>query len=431
MLLMKFEWNPRYTTIFLYALMFVVCCVACVFLFVRFDAVAEMVSKIITVSKPLIYAIAIAYILWPILRKFETRVYNRLEKDRPRRKLVRTLSLISTYIIFLLAVSLFFSMVIPQITESIFTLKDKMGGYVSAVQSWINHLIDDDSIFGSIFSSEFFSEQIGKLSDLLTRLFGWIYSNSDKIIGYVTNFASSFATELKNILFGIVFAIYFLLFKENLLAQIKKFFSALLPENVYHTALHYVKITDRTFGGFISGKLLDSLIIGILCFLLMTIFRMPFAPLISLIVGITNVIPFFGPFIGAIPSAIIIFIANPSTTIWFILLILALQQLDGHLIGPKILGDFVGLNPLWIIVSITIMGSLFGVFGMFFGVPTFAVFYMIVKDLTERRLKRKGMAEETCAYYVDHTYQEIVETQKKELPKKTLLQRLRERIRKK
>ena len=147
----------------------------------------------------------------------------------------------------------------------------------------------------------------------------------------------------------------------------------------------------------------------------MKIFRMPYAPLISMIVGITNVIPFFGPLIGAIPSAFFILIAEPKMTLWFILLVVLLQQLDGNVIGPKILGDFVGLNPLWIIVSITIMGGFFGVFGMFFGVPTFAVIYAVIKELTEKRLVKIGKPPETENYYQDPAYEEIVNPKRHEL----------------
>ncbi|MBR5679862.1 MAG: AI-2E family transporter, partial [Clostridia bacterium] len=148
----------------------------------------------------------------------------------------------------------------------------------------------------------------------------------------------------------------------------------------------------------------------------------PYASLISLIIGVTNMIPFFGPFIGAIPSAFFIFIAAPKMTLWFILMVVLLQQLDGNVIGPKILGDFVGLNSLWIIISITVMGGFFNVFGMFFGVPTFAVIYAVVKELTERKLESNGLPRPTEEYYQDITYEEIVKPQRRELPFKNTVE---------
>lgn len=424
---MKIEWNKRYTTVAVQIAAVILFTVICIFLFLRIETVRNFFILALNAAKPLIYAAAIAYILWPLLTFFENKVFGKLEKKRPRKRLVRILSLIVTYIIFLAILSLFFGTVIPQISDSIITLKDKiMGGYLTAAQTWIETQLAENPIL----SSDFFTEQLEQLSEYVSDFIDWIYNNINNIVSSVTSFAASFATEIKNILLGVIFAIYFLLFKENLLAQITKFFRALLSERAYSRAEHYVKVTDRTFGGFINGKLLDSLIIGILCFVIMSIFRMPYAPLISMIVGITNVIPFFGPFIGAIPSTFIVLIADPSMTLWFILLVFLLQQLDGNIIGPKILGDFVGLNALWVIISITVMGGLFGVFGMFLGVPTFAVIYYIVKELTEKKLDAKGMPVETADYYKAEDYREITEHKPKDESKR-LFNRIRAKLRKK
>jgi len=264
------------------------------------------------------------------------------------------------------------------------------------------------------------------INQLINSVVAWLYDNLKLVFSNITSYAASFATEMKNILLGIVFSVYFLLFKEHLLAQIKKFFMAFFPDHIYQKLAHYAVVTDHTFGGFISGKIFDSLIIGLLCFILMTIFRMPYAPLISMIVGITNIIPFFGPFIGAIPSAFIILVADPGMTIWFILMIFALQQLDGNVIGPKILGDFIGLTPLWIIVSITLMGGLFGVFGMFLGVPTFAVIYIFVKEITEKNLQKKELPIETVSYYGDERYLAIIN--KSDAAKPSLFQTIRRKL---
>ncbi|MCQ2432080.1 MAG: AI-2E family transporter [Clostridia bacterium] len=424
---MKIEWNKRYTTLAAYSVLVLIAAVILVFLFLRIDAVSGFFTKLLNASKPLIYAVGIAYILWPLLRIFETKVFAGLERKRSRKKLVRTLSLVTTYIIFLAILSLFFGTLIPQISDSIATLVGKVrGGYLTTIENWIEDQIAHNPLFGS----EFFREQLEQLNSYISKFTDWLTNNISNIVGSVTVFAANFATEIKNILLGIIFAIYFLLFKEHLIAQVRKFFSAILSEKAFQRTEHYVKVTDKTFGGFIVGKLVDSLIMGVLCFILMNIFRMPYAPLISMIIGVTNVIPFFGPFIGAIPSAFIILIADMRMTIWFILLVFILQQIDGNLIGPKILGDFVGLNPLWIIISITVMGGLFGVFGMFLGVPTFAVIYAIVKELTEKQLETKGLSTETNDYYNDGQY--IAVTAKKPHdPEKSLITTIKAKFRKK
>lgn len=407
-------------TIAAYTILALTAVVLVIFLLLRVDAISAFFSKLLNAAKPLVYAFGIAYLLWPLMKLFENKVFAFLEKKKPRKKLVRTLSLICTYIIFLFVLGFVFGTMIPQLMDSITTLKDKINAYASTAQVWFSDLFLRDGKRSDRIPEwllSFIEEQLDNLREYINAAFSWLTSNIANILSKATSYANVFANlalEVKNILLGIVFAIYFLLFKEHLIAQIKKFFHAIMPDKVYLQAKHYVTLTDHTFGGFIVGKLIDSLIIGLLCFIFMSIFMMPYAPLISMIVGITNIIPFFGPFIGAIPSAFIILIAEPKMTLWFIVLVFALQQLDGNVIGPKILGDFVGLSPLWIIVAITVMGGLFGLFGMFLGVPTFAVFYAIIKELTEKKLTAKSMPTDTEDYYRQTEYLEIIHPVKKE-----------------
>ncbi|MBQ3954551.1 MAG: AI-2E family transporter [Clostridia bacterium] len=414
---MKFEWTPEDTKGMKKWIPAVVAILAVpVLLFLWHQGmIGAFFKNCIRVMKPLFYAIVIAYILWPMMRFFEQKVFAPLRKEKPRTRLIRLLSLLCTYVIFLLILALFFSTVIPQIVDSLTSLLERTKNFIGTVQEWFLNLSPETPVVGPIIASSLFGELRSKLSDLIIRAGEWLYTNMYSIMSNAGTYVTTFATETKNVVLGIVFGVYFLLFKENLFAQLRKLNHSFLPDKAYDRTLHYVTLTDHTFGGFINGKLLDSLIIGLLCFILMKIFRMPYAPLISMIVGITNVIPFFGPLIGAIPSAFFILIAEPKMTLWFILLVVLLQQLDGNVIGPKILGDFVGLNPLWIIVSITIMGGFFGVFGMFFGVPTFAVIYAVIKELTEKRLVKIGKPPETENYYQDPAYEEIVNPKRHEL----------------
>ena len=421
---MKFEWNKRYNTYALYAVGVLIAAAVFIFVLLRWDEFDSVLSNIFDVCKPLIYAIGIAYLLWPLLRTFETKIFCGLEKKKPRKKLVRILSLICVYIIFLLVLTLFFGTVIPQITSSIMMLMDKMSTYISTAQIWIDDFIGQTDFI----DAEIINNIVDRLNDLINQLVTWIYDNFRRAITGVTSYAANFAAEIWNIVLGIIFSVYFLLFKEHLLAQVKKLFVSIFPAHIYRRAAHYAALTDHTFGGFINGKLLDSLIIGILCFILMSIFRMPYTPLISMIIGITNVIPFFGPFIGAIPSAFFVFIADPGMTLWFVLMVFLLQQLDGNVIGPKILGDFIGLSPLWVIVSITVMGGLLGVFGMFLGVPTFAVIYAIIKEVTESNLEKKGLPTDTDAYFADPAYQAITQAAPVQPDTKTGLSALKKRF---
>ena len=392
--------------------------VAGVLLYIWREPIGSVVKTFVNAVKPLIYAVIIAYILWPMLRFFENKVFAKLNEKKLRRRLVRILSLLCTYIIFLLLLTLFFSTVIPQVSDSFRSLVDRLRDYIDSGSTWIDSLTAKYPFLDGVFESNLFEMIQTNLNDWLKESINKLDSMNKLVENISTIFdnVSSVAVGMKNVVLGIVFAVYFLLYKESLFAQLKKLTKSVMKDRAYERFTHYAKLTDRTFGGFISGKLIDSIIVGLLCFILMKIFRMPYASLIAMIIGITNVIPFFGPFIGAIPSAFFIFVAEPKMTLWFILLIVVLQQLDGNVIGPKILGDFVGLSPLWIIVAITILGGIFGIWGMFFGVPTFAVIYAVVKELTERKLEANALPRETDEYYQDLTYKEIVKPQRHEIP---------------
>lgn len=206
------------------------------------------------------------------------------------------------------------------------------------------------------------------------------------------------AKALWNLVIGLIISIYLLASKERLIGQTKKMTYAFLDIRYANGIIEDTRLIDRTFGGFISGKILDSVIIGILCFFCVSFMKLPYPMLISVIIGVTNVIPFFGPFIGAIPCGLLILMVNPLQCLYFILFIWILQQFDGNFLGPKILGDSTGLSGFWVIFSITIFSGLMGVPGMILGVPIFAVLYALLKRRINRNLQRKGMPTETAAY---------------------------------
>ncbi len=214
----------------------------------------------------------------------------------------------------------------------------------------------------------------------------------------ILDFLGAFMTEVKNITLGLVISAYLLSSYEKLLAQVNKFITALLPRRVAFIITKIGRITALTFSEYVTGKLIDALVIGILCTILMFIFRIPYAPLIGLLVGVTNVIPFLGPFLGAVPGSIIIFIVNPIKALWFVLLIIVIQQLDCNFIEPYIVGGKTGLASVYIITSVIVMGGIFGIPGLFLGVPAFAVIYALIKDWSESRLAKKKLPVETASY---------------------------------
>ncbi len=201
-----------------------------------------------------------------------------------------------------------------------------------------------------------------------------------------------------NIVLGLIVSIYLLIDKEKFFAIGKKIVFAFFTEKKANRILELTHRSNSIFGNFLSGKILDSLIIGILTFIVLTITKMPYSLLISFIIGITNIIPFFGPFIGAIPSAIIILFVSPVKALWFVLIIFIIQQIDGNIIGPKILGDSLGISAFWILFSLLVGGKLFGLIGLIVGVPLFVLVYSIIKDIVENELAKKELPIETKEY---------------------------------
>ena len=263
-------------------------------------------------------------------------------------------------------------------------------------------------------------------------------------IPIIFNAFAGVANGLLNIVLGVFFAIYTLSSKEKLIAQFKKSIRAFTSENNYNSILEFGNFTNKTFGAYLLGKVLDSLVVGVVIFIVFVIFKIPYAPLLSVLIAITNVIPVIGPFIGAIPGVLIIFIVDPSKVLWFIIINVVIQQIDGNIIVPKILGETTGLSSLWVLFSITIMGGIWGLFGMFISVPIFAIIYMLIKLFVEKRLRSKEHPIATSDYYPENEIREFIEhddnmhsfavrirTSANAIAKKTLGGKLQNRIKKK
>ena len=361
------------------------------YLITNVEAVSTFFSGVLDVVSPIIIGVAIAYILNPLLKIFEFKVF----KNMQRKALRRTLSLVLTYVVAILVLVAVLFLIIPQLVTSISDLTSKFGAYMDSTAAFINTVIDR-------FAEEGADKATFDSAKLKESVISFITSSGNILssIGtYAIDFAMGLVVGLKNALVGLFVSIYILISKENLQAQVRRISAAVFKSQHNKRIFRYMRIANRSFGNFFIGQITDSLIIGIIVFIALVILKIPYAILVATIVTITNVIPFFGPFIGAIPSAFIIFIAEPKKALVFIILILIVQLIDGNVIAPAILGGATGISPLGVIIAVTIMGSYFGVVGMIIGVPIFATASIIINELVEAKLKAKDMPHELAHYY--------------------------------
>ncbi len=393
---MKFDFNRKYNTIAAYTLIVIVIGAAIVMAISNISQVGAFFAKIFSILTPFLWGFAIAYILTPVLKYCE-RMLGRISKGKLKPWPRRTLSVICTYLFALIVLIVFFRIVVPQIAQSFATLASQVPGWVEQLKVIAMELIekyDLQNIDLNALEATTFDKLLNTLQGMLKNLSTALTSAIPQIIQTTVNVTAS----VLNVIIGFIISVYMMFSKELFFARIHKLFTALFPEKSVEKMASVIHQSNDIFSGFISGKILDSFIIGLLCFIFMSIFGWPYAMLISVIVGVTNVIPYFGPFIGAIPSILILLMVEPWTALWFAIFILVLQQIDGNIIGPKILGDSTGLSAFWVIFAITIFGSLMGPLGMFIGVPLFAVIYSLVRQFAEWRLSQKGLPTATDDY---------------------------------
>ena len=370
-------------------------CVVLVFYdtFFQSRVLLDFFDKLMSVLSPVIYGLAFSYLLAPIVDFFGRYI----ERGFPaaRASIVRGLSILLAWLCTIAMVYLMFSILVPELVESVKTLAANFESYYKTVYNWVTALVENETLF----SDEVLSDQVlSALNDYYDKLVKWITDTvipqAQVAIVAVTGGIWSVIIFLKNLLIGMMISVYLLARKEGFARQSKKLLYAILPELPYRRTLRAVAEADRIFSGFVRGKLLDSLIIGIICFICCSIFKFPYTPIISVFVGVTNIIPIFGPFLGAIPSAFLILLVNPRQCLYFILFIIALQQFDGNILGPKILGKSTGISSFWVIVAIVVGGGFGGVLGMFLGVPIFACINSLVHWFTDRTLAKKGVTDD-------------------------------------
>lgn len=364
----------------------------------KLPAVFGWFRTLLQALAPAIYGLGIAYLLDPIVTRIQLLIQPRLQKWIPSENrstvLARALGVLLSLVLVLVIIWALIAMVLPQLLESVNTIIGNLPNYYNTLRGWIMDKIDSNLEFAD-FTNEIMQEVYNYLSNWLSTS---LLPRVQNIVVTLTSSVVGMARAMLHLVIGLIISIYLLMGKKRFLAQAKKLTYALLGTRRGGYLCNVCTFANRAFGGFIGGKIVDSAIIGVLCFIGMQILRLPYALLISIIVGVTNIIPFFGPYLGAIPSALLLLVIRPLDALTFVIFILVLQQLDGNIIGPMILGDATGLSGFWVVVSILVFGSFYGVLGMIIGVPLFAVIYQILSDITNRLLRRRGLSTETTDY---------------------------------
>ena len=388
---MKIYTNKRYNTIALYAILVLAVNVLLIVAVFKFDSILNLFSKFAVVLTPVIWGVVIAFLINPMMVTIEKLMKIKLFKKSAGKKWIRPVSVTISSVIFLGAVLGIIAVIIPEIINSVNEIITNFSSLVSTSQEWINKMFANYPKAGDLVSDKLvaFGTDLGKLQPMLENILSG---------------AIGFVNVVKNFFLGFILSVYLLYGKETLLAQSKKIMYAIFKKSSCEKTFDFLSQANKTFSGFITGKIIDSLIIGIICFIVLTIINMPYNILISVIVGVTNVIPFFGPFIGAIPSAALILLVEPRKFIWIVITLFLLQQFDGYILGPKILGDSTGLPALWVMVSLFIGGGLFGFAGMLLAVPVFALIYSFIRTAVENQLKRKKMPVSTKYYKVNNRF---------------------------
>ena len=386
---MKVEWNKKYTTIAIYAFLVISSSIIVYLMASQAEDLKIKFSGMIATMQPFIIGSAIAYIINFILNFYEKVVFELKYLNKLNRKYRRGIGLLLSYLTAIIVISLFMQFVLPQLVDSIVGLANNIPQYVNDASHVITEISEKFNL-----ESKYMNMIVEKWNELLN----YIITLLTNLIPVIGNFIMTLGSSILNVIIGIIVSIYILIDKEKFIALSRKVTFSIFSAERSKRIVELAQRSNETFGKFLSGKILDSLIIGILTFIILTIFKMPYILLISVVIGITNIIPFFGPFFGAIPSAIIILCVSPIKAVWFIGIILVIQQIDGNIIGPKILGDSIGISAFWILFSLLIFAKFLGLIGMIIGVPIFAIIYSIIKENVERRLKAKGLPVETEKY---------------------------------
>ncbi len=417
---MKIRFNKKYFYWGLTAFFVIIGAIFFYYILFHSSNLSKALKSIVTISMPIIDGFILAYLMTPVLNSVEKRITKplfhklKIAETKKTRKYLRMISIVITLIIIFIVAYEFFALVIPELIRSIQSIIFQFPTYIANLSFWITEIFDDNPELESV-AIDLFTKSSTMVSDfvntsVLPTLNDLIKTLSLSVIGFIK------ATW--NLVIGFIISIYIIGSKEKFAGQAKKTVYAFFDIPSANQIISNARFIHSTFSGFIIGKIIDSIIIGIICFICTSIIGTPYAILVSVIIGFTNVIPFFGPWIGAIPSALLVLMVDPLECLYFIILILLIQQFDGNILGPKILGDSTGLSSFWVIFAITIFGGLFGVLGMIVGVPIFAVLYAAFRAVVNKQLTKKELPTETQPYLnvgaitEDNHFQEYISIKK-------------------
>jgi predicted PurR-regulated permease PerM len=380
----KFESNKKYFTICIYSLFVILVGTLIVKLVISWNHAVAAFQDFIGAFSPFLIGAFIAYLINPLMKYFDIKIFLGLLKFKSHRK-SKYCALALSYVLVLGVLYICFSYLIPQLYTSLSDLIQSIPLFYDKLYTFLNSLETNYPNIDFEYVNKVLDQALPNLVDILKNFAAnaipLIYNTSVYVIKW-----------LLNIVIAIIVSIYMLSDKAILIKNFKRCVYAFFPSDFTTSFMQTLSECNKIFSGYIIGKLIDSLIVGIIAFILMTIFRMPYALIISAFVGVSNMIPYFGPFIGAVPGTIILLLINPLTALGFVVLIFLLQQFDGLYLDPLILHNSTGLKPLWIIFAITLGGSLAGVLGMFFGVPIVAVIAYLANKIIDRRLKLKNIS---------------------------------------
>ena len=402
------NWKPekRYISMGIVFFCVFLACLAVYYLLFHMETVIDVLKSLKKILVPVIDGMLIAYFVTPFLNMLEGRLVIPLwikcgkKVNRKTKNVIRGISILLSFGIVIFIIYVILSLIIPQVVDSIRYISTRLTTYRDSLLVFVEEVLSNNPLI-----EEQAKNMLENMAEELNVMFNkYMNLKSLSDLTQLPFFQSllknvvSFIVGVWHFIIGFIISIYMLFSKETFSAQVKKITYSLFSEPTANRIIMEARNANRIFSGFFSGKLLDSLIIGVLCFICVTLLKMPFPVLVSVIVGVTNMIPFFGPFLGAIPSVILIFVEDPSKCMTFLVFILILQQFDGNILGPKILGDSTGLPGFWVIFAITLFGGMWGIPGMFFGVPIFAVIYDAIRRLTLARVKDKDLPMDTNKY---------------------------------
>ena len=404
----RFRWDKKYLYWGITAFLVIAAAVLFYMLLQHLPDLQKAWNKMMTILAPFVWGLILAYLLLPLTRQQEKLFSSkRMKLAHVKGKFARTMAIIISEIVLLVLLTAFVLLILPQLYSSVETIVVNSPEYYNKMSEWVELKLEDHPEV-----EQYVAQALESLSNQVIDLVkNRLLPSMGNVISSVTTGVYAAFRGIYNLIIGIIVSIYILGNREMAKAGFRKVLYSLFSVETCEKIRSGILFTDRTFMGFLTGKPLDSAIIGLVCYIVCVILKMPYALLVSVMIGITNIIPFFGPLIGLIPSAFIILLVDPFKCLIFVIFIVILQQIDGNILGPKILGSSVGINGFWVMFAIILGGGLFGFPGMILGVPVFVVIYSAMTTLIDRKLKREDLPQDYETYsqldYIDPATREV------------------------